>query len=539
MAQPRDLSHLFSSNAVPEPGEESFVKLNIENLLGKISEVQQLEEDLLIQISQARAQLQALKDDLRQYQRVVSSIRRMPAEILGEIFKLSPPSPTMCVQGRSWIVTLCLVCKDWCLAARLTRPLWSSARIDADSRGISFDKAAAWLGRAGVTPRSITYRAGEIERLPDPQFAKLLAQGPHLDHLSLVLNSPLCFTRLLHSLESFKAGAEMPRSWDLIRSMAVNFTFSGWARDGRRSEQPPTIFHGIPSSVTSFRLQISSQRPPQRFVHPIRHLPTEFLERLNSFSVTYPIPYALQHCVNVESLAIDFNRAASEWIGDSLTPRSPRSVVHFPHLHTLCLLYATDSNPTKKVIQSLRTPSLTTLKIYNGAVELCREISRLYQPSVSKLPQVEACPVRHLILDKTSCTTHMLRSALLGFPLLTRLTLQSSHLHALDSFGILDYLLDTTLAPRLVILELLDLEPPTYIDLLPLIKVIEVRSQPESSSQGEAALRHSPGCLRKVIVTYSPTNRGHPPPNNALVQEIRKLARSRGVFISVDSELLC
>ncbi|KAF6745513.1 hypothetical protein DFP72DRAFT_1051391 [Ephemerocybe angulata] len=112
-------------------------------------------------------QLARLDDKRLTVQGVLSAVRRIPLEILGDIFTEVLPF-VLNHEARNELLNLVLVCKRWREACLLTKRLWSSITIKAcwcqgrDSASItwvhkheeiSYKKMVAWLGRSGTIPK--------------------------------------------------------------------------------------------------------------------------------------------------------------------------------------------------------------------------------------------------------------------------------------------------------------------------------------------------------------------------------------------------
>ncbi|KAF6748510.1 hypothetical protein DFP72DRAFT_789177, partial [Ephemerocybe angulata] len=80
-------------------------------------------EKITSRISVLRAELEGLENRLRQHHSALSPVRRVPPEILAEIFS----ALVMGVQGsegRDGLLDLGLVCKGWRRAALSSHRLW-------------------------------------------------------------------------------------------------------------------------------------------------------------------------------------------------------------------------------------------------------------------------------------------------------------------------------------------------------------------------------------------------------------------------------
>ncbi|KAJ3517888.1 hypothetical protein NMY22_g13865 [Coprinellus aureogranulatus] len=107
-------------------------------------------EDLSATIAQTRVQLLKQEAELEGYRGAMSAMRRLPLDVLGEVFLFISPSAQE-------LVDIGLVCKRWREAALLTHRLWSSIELD-DPRGLSessYDRIVTWLNRSGEIYRKL------------------------------------------------------------------------------------------------------------------------------------------------------------------------------------------------------------------------------------------------------------------------------------------------------------------------------------------------------------------------------------------------
>jgi hypothetical protein len=305
MGRPKSLARLFSTNITPKAEEISTIQQGV----GALSE----------KIGRLKAQLEILEEDLREHQAILSAVRRIPAEVLGEIFKSVLPL-ILNAEGRKQLVTLCLVCKPWCHAARLTRRLWSSLEIETE-KDISYSKAISWFLRSGNVPRVLKINTGlgdDCEEVIDceldrTELAKLLTDGPILDSLSLRCSSSRCFENLVEGIEGIESLPESsnPRPWDSIRSLTLDLD-----EEWKDTPVPESgVLTRIPKSVTALQLFLPSVDQAQWRESNFRggelHIPPSLFESLVSFTIgcdweQTTILSILQHCTNVETLTINF-----------------------------------------------------------------------------------------------------------------------------------------------------------------------------------------------------------------------------------------
>jgi hypothetical protein len=98
---------------------------------------------------------------------VLSPLRRIPFEVLGENFRHSLPY-IMGHEDRSQLVGLSLVCRRWRDAALCTHRLWAGVQVCCSSQ-VSFEKLMQWIERSGTVPKTLDFdmcRTSPAEREP-------------------------------------------------------------------------------------------------------------------------------------------------------------------------------------------------------------------------------------------------------------------------------------------------------------------------------------------------------------------------------------
>ena len=183
-----------------------------------------------------------LEEDLRRHRAVLSPVRQIPVEVLGEILShVFPPSCVLGVDGRNRLVNLSLVCKRWRDAALCSRQLWSGVELMPND--FSFEKVVSWLARSGSTPKTLGVslafddhhdycaQTGSICKSNSLLLAKLLTDGPALDHLSLKMVDTQCLRNLIDALHFYNILSKpKARPWDSVRSLTMTVE-NEWATD--------------------------------------------------------------------------------------------------------------------------------------------------------------------------------------------------------------------------------------------------------------------------------------------------------------------
>ena len=213
MLHPEDLSRLLNGNDTPNAAESTSIRQDLGNLK--------------TQIASLEVQLNGLRGQERARHAILSPVRRVPAEVWGQIFLLSVP-PVLDDSGRQALVGLSLVCWNWRNAALGTLRLWGGIKIFLCHTGrLSYDKIAAWLGRSGTMPKTVEIRSVFGCRCPDmpchsvnPVFQRLVTEGPTLEHLKIPCKNANCFRNWMNVVQS----ATGPTPWDSLESLHLAFS---------------------------------------------------------------------------------------------------------------------------------------------------------------------------------------------------------------------------------------------------------------------------------------------------------------------------
>ncbi|KAJ2930129.1 hypothetical protein H1R20_g6939, partial [Candolleomyces eurysporus] len=518
MSRPKSLARLFSTNITPNAAE--------------ITNIQQGVDALTEKIVRLKAQLEILEEDRREHQAILSFVRRIPAEVLGEIFKSMLPS-VLNEEGRKQLVNLCLVCKPWCHAARLTHRLWSGLKIETEKE-ISYAKAVSWFRRSGV-PRILEINTGlgdacaaqEVTGcdLDRTELAQLLTEGPALDTLSLRCSSSRCFENLVDGLES-RAKPPNPRPWDSIRSLTLDLE-EEW-NDASAPESG--ILTRIPASVTSFRLLLPSVSQAEFRESDFRggelYIPPGFFERLISFTIgcdweQATILFVLRHCTNVETLTIDFygSNISRPEDSDPLAGQILSGGLLLPNVRTLRL----QSMPSSSTIfQCIKTPSLINLNLNFGGIWL-NEV-RFADRLKSFVKEQSSCEgsLSSISFQNVGLNSHELQSILRNLPFVTRVTLDNLRLKpgGNDIFFTLGRR-GAEFLPNIEVLELLEMLPEDA-PLKHLALFLAFRRDHEDRGgdmvpQGHDRLRH-------LTIIYKPvrTPKEHSPLTSKYVQDLQR-----------------
>ncbi|KAF5326554.1 hypothetical protein D9611_001001 [Ephemerocybe angulata] len=285
-------------------------------------------------------------------QGVISVIRSIPLEILGEIFVVLLPF-IMDHGARGELIALTLVCKRWREACFLTRRLWSGISIKScwcrrdrasftwmhDHQELRYEKMSAWLQRAGTVPKVVRYAASDFYcacgdgRRPChtslPALQKLLKEGPILDHFTLTVSATRCYRKWYASM----ADAAPTSSWASLKSFSLSFVENSAFTWDDFGERPHSVFTLLPA-VEKLRIYLPDR--DEAFVTeqvamntPI-NIPTAILNRLRELHLRWDwgggsLFSVLRQSSLVENLTIDFNYGEPRWDDQMLMDFSKES----------------------------------------------------------------------------------------------------------------------------------------------------------------------------------------------------------------------
>ncbi|KAJ2914141.1 hypothetical protein MD484_g6261, partial [Candolleomyces efflorescens] len=506
MNDPR-LHPFLLSNVAPNTHEATFFQLKV--------------DDLTSQISDLRSQLTKLEDQLMSYRAVLSPIRRMPAEVLGQIFSFFLPD-LLQHDARDNLVDLQLVCKSWRDAARLTHSLWGALSFE-DITNVSFKRVKRWYERAGGTPKSLTFSATNLYHKCSEQssacgsaLAALLVElEGTFDRLHLRYKGPKCFQNLLDCLGLAEPDSTTPQHRPLqsLKSFAIEFDLD-WndSPDFMRS-----MFNRFPPNITSLELHLPSKwdagfilgGDPNDVPLP---LPQNIMERLSSLTLacdwdgTYWLQAALCHSGNLETLTIDLMGGYWDYESDDPdTERILNSGILLPKVRTLLLRNVGMSSID--ILCALNAPQLVELDMeFECGPELEPQWldSQLFLSFVNR-SKCDAT-LRTLRLRYAPIKSEELASALDSLPLLTHLSLEGIIMEPgasfVDAFDI--PLSHSRVSPKLEALELLQL-PPDFSKHR-LFTFLEQR-RPYRMHNDQPVFSNPQDSFKRLKVVYEPTTK--------------------------------
>ncbi|KAJ7646493.1 hypothetical protein FB45DRAFT_732704 [Roridomyces roridus] len=153
MFPPSTTAHLLASNSAPDGIESNVARSYIAGL-----EYQRaaLENTIALQMHHHAHLVRFIQD----HKLILAPIRRLPTELLAEIFKVAAREASAwgCLPGRLPPRTLIRVCRRWADVALGTPSLWSRAYLNLDDMGVREEAVTMTQllhQRSGNTPLTI------------------------------------------------------------------------------------------------------------------------------------------------------------------------------------------------------------------------------------------------------------------------------------------------------------------------------------------------------------------------------------------------
>ncbi|KAF6763363.1 hypothetical protein DFP72DRAFT_1141240 [Ephemerocybe angulata] len=408
-----------------------------------------------------RGRLQALDDFVarlldrrRQYLALLSPWRRLPHDLLAEIFIHVVESIG---QYHQWdlqevLSRLSLVCRRWHDVVLKTHRLWSTLEIHGPFTPLVSTHLETWFKRAGDVPKSLTFSAPECPSsnpshacfIYNHALAQFLAQGPSLNHFSMHCANPLC---LRYGLQLMKALRKEPAkgTWSTIKSLQLVFNQEWTERNPLHPER--SVFHLLPP-ITSLDLRLPPL--PRRHSPQNAHLGVDWDEVKSDPSLVLHIPETLlssltlltlhcnwngalvlsilKPCKSLQSLELDFASTTQIFGNPQEIQNLADNNIILPHLRILRLRHTKPD--TLDLFHLLLTPSLTELDL-----DFERDDNWLI-PSSRSWHELLSGPLLGLV-ERSKCRVHVerlrlktlhdvdedvLQRILLGLPALTHLT---------------------------------------------------------------------------------------------------------------------
>lgn len=268
-----NLRLLATTNTPPSPHEATCLREVTTRLEGQLDN---LKGDILRldgQLQLLKYNVGRLESELDFIRPISSLIRRLPPEIIGEIFSHLPPTRRNAVNTYQNVVrTLCLVCKAWRDAVQSLPRLWSTLVLEMPmaSRSLTSESITTWFNRAKGIPKVLSFSANECApwneegdwehsckgaglcAYENSAVASFLKNGPPLHTLALRFTSAACFRRFSTLVQSIQTS----NPWIPDSLSHVYLDIRQWK--DRIQEPQQSLFAIVPPSVKSLRLLLPS-----------------------------------------------------------------------------------------------------------------------------------------------------------------------------------------------------------------------------------------------------------------------------------------
>ncbi|KAF7972899.1 hypothetical protein HWV62_12072 [Athelia sp. TMB] len=380
---PSPVHDLLSSNLPPTgKAQVDAARTIIKDIA---SEIAGIEQDILrmhAALSLLAAKRTALHDYAEAHKGLISPLRRLPAEILSDIFiRALPPFP--CKLKSSEIpILLELVCRRWRDVVRSTPALWSRIELDYAHKNTVHQSAIAstCLARSIQHPLTISLTSSGIYVPPDwvhPTLALIVAQCERWRTVQLD------FLPLYAIEELAEAKGRLP----LLERLYVSTYDATTTIKGKRA-----LLDAFSLAPKLRYLELESQEFKDIVTDNILHLPWNGLTHLI---------VDLRHAADILSILLQCHDLVHFEAHVSNTPMSDDlPEVHLPYLRSLSLKLP--EFPTilpKLILPALTQVSLTPLYVLDFTAELWHTNS-----GFDKLLKKSGCTVRQLeVHDESQC----------------------------------------------------------------------------------------------------------------------------------------
>ncbi|KAJ7212632.1 hypothetical protein GGX14DRAFT_564383 [Mycena pura] len=363
---------ILHTNVVPSDAQcddiRAFLVGPCKELADLTEEIERL-QSLLDQTTEKRDKLKQCVDT---HFALVSPMRRLPDDILREVFVETLPSTrNTAIISTEGPLLLCRVCKLWRSIALTTPRLWASMHIVVPDRARIhrlIDILRSWLGRSGTVPLAITMLLSQTWT-PDCNVAAVLA---FLASASRQWKD-LEFTLPLNGDDVTALSAVSSEDVPVLRSVKIRLTI----------RQPPSADLGNVVGPAQVHFPFLAAQSLRGFVFhgPYESLPSPvswgtlryltFYESSSSFAWSI-----LGQCTMLERCEIR--------IGDGPALATPTEPICLPFLSHLSLeTYVLNMNheDVLRIFDDLSLPHLTSLRLHTyQEAELSGVLLRLMHP---------------------------------------------------------------------------------------------------------------------------------------------------------------
>ncbi|KAK7043143.1 hypothetical protein VNI00_008497 [Paramarasmius palmivorus] len=320
------------------------------------------------EIARLQAQHEELKAFIDDHNALSSPIRRVPIDILREIFVHCLPEDSLpCRNLREAPLLLTGICQRWREVATATPALWNRIHIALPfpeyPRNLTFFRSfmrmraqgvELWLGRAGSLPLTVSLWGA----MPSEQGAQIHYEASGLEEIgeiyvdftrcllsyssrwgSLSLKVPSCILDFLGSHQFSQLDALME-----IRSLTGTRRLRNYTDDATITHPLANIFTRSSNSLRILHIDEAYFNLPVRWEKLTDVTLSEWntCERLNAFKALHLLSLS---CVSLRQCAVHIDLTASV-TGD------PPLAIAFPYLHKLHLIFTISHRPNVEELSS-------------------------------------------------------------------------------------------------------------------------------------------------------------------------------------------
>lgn len=381
----RALCRLATTNTPPSAQDAAIILETVEEIDRKLTQKAAL-------LAVLEDEIQELERERKFFKPMLSPIRRMPLEIMGEIFVQALEQNSL---RRTSLSRLCRVCKGWRDAAVSTPRLWQTTTLDLSAESPSYEAVSARINNARGLPRTLHIVLEECGTWSNDRDNCASSEGGkccltetvlfevlrrvQLDKVTIRCPTPQCFRLLfayLHTVTRSVNGPPHPPSWDCIKS--VSLFWQSW-RDEWENLQPK-LLDVLPKSLKDFQVVLPPiTQCPEDVIVEVNIAPI-VLRRLTSINITSDwgsncVFRMLRHCVNIESLTLNLERANFDWNlpHDAFVEEIMEHGLFLPKVRTVQIDGASAFSLYN--LQHLKMPALSEFRISFGVDLFMPEVS--------------------------------------------------------------------------------------------------------------------------------------------------------------------
>ncbi|KAF6748506.1 hypothetical protein DFP72DRAFT_1174159 [Ephemerocybe angulata] len=310
-----------------------------------------------------RIPIRVLNSRLQEYRPILSPLRHVPLDVLGEIFAhaftLEKSARLMTPSYQKLLPRVSRVCRSWREASLRTPEPWRCMTINQRwGPGPPLAVVDAWIKRSGCVPRTLVFISNKCGKyhclgagecyLSNPAFQTLLQEGSPLDSLTVECGNILCFYNLIPTLggdaQLDYQEEKQARPWDRLRALSIRISSEGgceWPDNDKY-----LLFASLPPSVRSFELWLPriTLAFPGRMTSKLK-FPESWLKNLTSITLKNDwepehLFDILEECINAEEVKIVPSSIIVDWRVDShpVLRRMADSGLLLPKLKSFCMI---------------------------------------------------------------------------------------------------------------------------------------------------------------------------------------------------------